>query len=201
MLTALQDCLTRLEFPTDGASPRVSARAGRDDLCHLFAAMGYRRGAEVGVWEGSFSQRICQANPGVHLTCVDPWRWYKGYLDAKNDAVRLNAAYEHAVRRLAAFNCTFLTQTSLEAASSVPNGSLDFVYIDGNHAADFVWQDLTVWSQKVRAGGIVSGHDYSERKAHIQVKPMVDRFTREMGIDPWFVVARDKSPSFFWVQA
>ena len=38
--------------------------------------------------------------------------------------------------------------------------SLDFVYIDANHAYDWVVQDIELWYPKVKKGGILWGHDY-----------------------------------------
>jgi hypothetical protein len=37
---------------------------------------------------------------------------------------------------------------------------LDFIYIDANHAYDFVKEDIECWYPKVKPGGWVMGHDY-----------------------------------------
>lgn len=200
---ALHDFVNGSDWTIEPArfyGPGISKRYSREDLCHLFAAMGYRRGAEVGVWEGEFSEHICRANPGVELLCVDPWEWYPDYVDPKNDRQRLEVAYRTACDRLAPFKVTIRRETSVQAAAKVPDGSLDFVYLDGNHAAAFVRADLEAWSPKVRSGGIIAGHDYSTRRKHIAVVPAVDAFTAERQIAPWFVLAKEKAPSFFWVQ-
>ncbi len=165
----------------------------------LFSTM--TRGAEIGVWEGGFAEKICRANPRLNLICVDPWRPQKGYLEVKNDKARMDAAFATAQQRLQAYDCTFMRMTSLEAAALVPDCSLDFVYIDGNHLIDHVLADLNAWAPKVRSGGYVSGHDFKdyENKPFIQVKAAVEQFTMEHEIDPWFVLANEKSPSFYWV--
>lgn len=179
----------------------VEIPRSRHDFPGLLAALGYQRGAEVGVWEGEFAERICQGVPGVALTCVDPWRAYGEYRDAKNDQGRLDAAYATARARLAPFGCRVWRQTSLEAAARVPDRSLQFVYLDGNHARAFVDADLAAWTPKVCAGGIVAGHDYTTRRKHIEVKPAVDAYVQAHAIAPLFVLARDKYPTFFWVVA
>jgi hypothetical protein len=183
------------------ASPVITKTAGRRDLARLLAEMGYRRGAEVGVWMGEFSEVICQANPGVDLTCVDPWVQYKTYNEKKNNQGRLDDAYEQACARLQPYHCTILRMTSVEAAAQIPDGSLDFVYLDGNHARSFVDADLVAWVPKVRSGGIVAGHDYepARRSKWIDVKAAVDAFTEAHQIRPWYVLALEKAPSFFWV--
>lgn len=173
----------------------------RRDFLGLLAALGYRRGAEIGTWEGQFAEWICQAIPGVDLTCVDPWRAYGEYRDKKNDQARLDEAYQTTLKRLVPCpGARVWRMSSREAAPRVPNGSLDFVYIDGNHGRAFVDADLKVWAPKVRSGGIVAGHDYTTRSAHIEVKPAVDAFVKAHAIAPLFVMAGDKYPSFFWVQ-
>lgn len=185
-------------------NPSVSRRAGRRQLADLFFKLGHRRGAEIGVWDGAFSEQLCRMNPGVALTCVDPWESYEEYRDPKNDARRIDAAYQAAVQRLAPYDCTIVRKRSVEAAASVPDGSLDFVFIDGNHGEHFVTDDLHAWAPKVRSGGIVSGHDYMPSKGkhkHLEVKPAVDRYVTTHGIDRLYVLGGDPSASFFWVAA
>lgn len=197
-MTPLETFRQRYTLVPDSAGPIVTTTAGRDELCALFAALGFTKGAEVGVWTGLFSKRLCQTIPGLHLTCVDPWRAYDDYHDRKNDQARLERAYLEARERLATFNCRVLRMDSIEAASYISDRSLDFVYIDGNHGAAFVQGDLEAWSPKVRQGGIIAGHDYGSDSDDIQVQAVVDTFTLERGIEPVFVLGRDKSSSFFW---
>lgn len=182
------------------SAPTIDPKNGRGLLVEIFSNL--EKGAEIGVWEGGFAEKICRANPRLQLICVDPWTPQKGYLEVKNDAARMDAAFASAQQRLKPYDCTFMRMTSLEAAALVPDGSLDFVYIDSNHMFDHVIADLAAWTPKVKRSGIVSGHDYLEntRKDFIQVKAAVDHFTRERGIDPWFILANDKSPSFYWVK-
>ena len=188
---------------TGSDSPLLTKTAGRKDLCALFYALGFRRGAEIGVYSGRFSEQICLANPGVHLLCVDPWKAYADYHDPKNLQDKLDTAYDETQRRLAPYGCEIQRKTSTAAADGVPDGSLDFVYIDGNHAKSYVLADLHAWAKKVRSGGIVAGHDYEVRKRHdhLQVTDAVDEYTRQQGIRTFYVLMNDKTPSFFWVVA
>lgn len=177
-------------------------KAGRLHLCELFAALEYTQGAEIGVWQGAFAKALCEAVPKLHLRCVDPWHTYTGYDDKKNDNRRLHEAHEIAVKTLTPFDCEIMRMESLYAADQVPNDSLDFIYVDANHAEYAVRADLKAWVPKVRSGGIVAGHDYvlTKPKPHIHVKPAVDTFVAERGIETVYILAADKSPSFFWVQ-
>lgn len=53
---------------------------------------------------------------------------------------------------------------SAKAAESYPDGSLDFVFIDGDHALPMVKRDLEAYWPKVKMGGVLAGHDIGERE-------------------------------------
>jgi SAM-dependent methyltransferase len=191
----------RYGVTVNGTNP-ITLKAGRDDLPALCQALGFKTGAEVGVWKGAYSQKFCEA--GLDWTAIDLWAPYAAYREKKNNAQAIGQAYREAQERLGKYACTFLKMTSEDAADFVPDRSLDICYIDGNHEAPFVTADLERWSQKVRPGGILAGHDYRvppKEKQFIQVKQAVDAYVAEHQIAPWFVLAGDFTPSFFWVVA
>jgi hypothetical protein len=201
MNATLQAIQKRYGVSLDGPFP-IRLKAGRSDLPKLCQSLGMRRGAEVGVWKGAYSEEFCRAMPGVEWTCIDPWAPYADYREKKNDAALIADAYAEARRRLTPYGCTFLQASSLEAAEQIAEGSLDVVYVDANHEAPFVRQDLEAWTRKLRPGGILAGHDYRvppESKPFIQVKAAVDQYVKDAAIAPWFVLAGDRTPSFFWV--
>lgn len=182
-------------------------RMRRDDLPALCRALKFRQGAEIGVWKGAFSAAFCKAEPKLHMLCVDPWLSYPAWLDTKNamppeDGQRMiDEAYQKAVATLTPLNCTIVRKFSLDAAQDVPDRSLDFVFIDGNHVYDAVLADLTAWAPKVRTGGLVAGHDYRvfSNKPTIHVVEAVHAYTKRHAIDPWYITAGDRTPSFLWV--
>jgi predicted O-methyltransferase YrrM len=49
---------------------------------------------------------------------------------------------------------------SVEVAASIPDGSLDFVYLDDDHSEAGVTRSLWAWWPKVREGGVLCGHDF-----------------------------------------
>jgi len=193
--------LDALQVP-DHAELPVRLNVGRSYLATIIGAVGFTRGAEIGVWEGAFAEKLCAPNPGFHLTCVDPWSTQPDYKEGKNDHARMAAAFQTAKSRLDAYNCRLMKMTSAEAAPQIEDGSLDIVYIDGNHTLPHVTKDIQLWLPKVRSGGVIAGHDYTSKKGHksfIQVAPAVDQYTRDHAIAPWFVLAGDKSASWMWV--
>lgn len=49
---------------------------------------------------------------------------------------------------------------SIEAAKLVPDKSLDYIYIDGDHRYEGFMDDLNAWYPKLADGGMIAGHDY-----------------------------------------
>ncbi len=82
---------------------------------------------------------------------------------------------------------------SHEAAQHVPDGTLDFIFIDANHDYEYVKQDLEVWAPKVRPGGIFSGHDYrwegvSRAVQEYSETHSIDAYITPPTSDIWFFV-------------
>jgi hypothetical protein len=50
--------------------------------------------------------------------------------------------------------------SSKKASEMFEDESLDFIFIDANHAYDFVVEDINLWFPKLKKGGVFSGHDY-----------------------------------------
>jgi hypothetical protein len=193
-----------------GKSPIEIPDTGRDDLPKFLADIGCKVGVEIGVEEGIYSEKLCQA--GLKLFSVDPWLDYPGYRRWKMQD-RLDKAYATAKAKLAPYDCTIIRKTSMDALKDFEDGSLDFVYIDGHHGFKFVAEDLFEWTKKVKKGGIIAGHDYiymisapySPYACH--VKYVVNAFTAAFKIDRWYVLGRrfadpgekrDRSRSYFW---
>ena len=167
--------------------------ATRSDLAQYFGEQGYTTGAEIGTLRGQYAQTLCEANPALHLLAIDPWVGYAGYHDQRQAVSdRLPWIYLEATNRLRSYDCELWRMTSEDAAPKVADESLDFVFIDGNHAKPYVTQDLTLWTPKVKLGGIIAGHDYHHFTRapyrHIQVIEAVDEFVAEHAIGPWWLL-------------
>ena len=74
--------------------------------------------------------------------------------------------------------------TSEAVLPTFPDGYFDWVYIDGNHAEDFVRADLELAVVKVKKGGIIAGDDYLWDRGGDgrSVQRAVDRFVRETNL-------------------
>ena len=113
-------------------------------------------GAEVGVSYGANSVSIFETLNVKRLYAVDP---YLPYLEkGVTNKVHLNFK-ETAVNSLLGKPVTWLILPSVDAANKVDE-LLDFVYIDANHAYDFVKADIEAWYPYVKVGGVIGGHDF-----------------------------------------
>ena len=144
------------------------------------------RGVEIGVLLGLVSFRLLREFPSLTLWGVDPYVvWPKEVYQTKCmghwDQAKWDETYEEVVARGRdefGDRFTLLRMVSLAAVKDFDDGSLDFVFIDGNHGYDWVKSDIQAWWPKVRAGGLFAGHDYGTRPTERGVKTAVDEFCR-----------------------
>jgi hypothetical protein len=170
--------------------------ASRDDLPSFFKEMGYATGAEIGVYKGAFSKKLCEA--GLTLYAVDPWKIYTDFSNPRGQG-RLDQQYEETKRVLSPFkNCKIIRKTSMEAVEDFPNNTLDFIYIDANHEFRYIAEDLYEWGKKVRKGGIVAGHDYFYTKSgthhdHWHVAYVLHAYINAYSIPNWYLIGRKQT--------
>lgn len=130
----------------------------RVEFAKYLGDLGLKKGAEIGVCDGHFSVMLLDTIPGLELYCIDPWLGYGTYRE-KGFSGHFRNSYEKAMDALSG-RARIIRKLSMDALADIPDESLDFVFIDGNHSYDYVREDVREWTKKVRKGGIVSGHDY-----------------------------------------
>jgi len=119
------------------------------------------KGVEIGVFKGEFSKHILN-NWGGTLYMVDVWRplgdEYEDYSNHKGHV----DAYQETMENIKGLeNKGIMVRATSEIASDMfQDESLDFIFIDANHAYDFVVEDINLWFPKLKKGGMFSGHDY-----------------------------------------
>jgi len=170
----------------------------RHNLIKLFSELEYKKGAEVGVAEGDFSEYICKTINDGHLYSIDSWGSELNE-DPRGKLIGLNLAksrYKEAKEKLSKYNCSIIKDISMSAVLAITKESLDYVYIDGNHTFDFIMQDLIEWGKRVRSNGIISGHDYYHFRWSGVVEA-VEIYTKMHKIYEWYITD-ERTPSFFW---
>jgi len=169
----------------------------RDELPKFFKRLGFKEGVEVGCYKAAFTEKFCKE--GLKMHAVDPWMAYQGAGRTQQEQDRQDFLFGHATRVLEPYkDCTVIRKTSMDALADFKDGSLDFVYIDGDHEFGHVACDIVEWSKKVRVGGIVSGHDYSclsspsARNVICHVGPVVDAYVKVFGVKSFWTLGRSK---------
>jgi len=115
---------------------------------------------EIGVRFGDHAEYMLENLDIKELYLIDPYDAYDDYQEGW-DNQRMSSAEEEARTRLEDYaEVTFIKQYSNDALDSIPD-QVDLIYIDGNHAYEYVRDDIANYNQRVSRGGILAGHDYS----------------------------------------
>lgn len=192
-------------------TPQVIPGTLRKNLYQLFAELGFKLGAEVGVFRARNARSMFREIPGLKLIGVEAY-------DDQPSSTRHKTVprYERNRRvtneRMRDRNFILIEKFSEIAVQDIPYDSLDFVYIDADHSYDYVITDIILWTRRVRPGGIVSGHDYIlpgdyRHKFDINVKEAVDDYISLHKISPLYLTDKtiginksDKCPSWWFVK-
>jgi predicted O-methyltransferase YrrM len=114
---------------------------------------------EIGVRHAGHAEYMLNSLDIEHLYLIDPYDAYGDYQEAW-DHERMSSAEERARSRLKNYEqVTFVKEYSSAAVDLIPE-QVDLVYIDGNHAYEYVQEDIANYYDRIRAGGILAGHDY-----------------------------------------
>lgn len=137
----------------------ISRRVG---LIDKFKELKYKAGVEVGTDHGGYAKNICERYPELTLFTIDPWLAYTEGDEVKSQE-EVDKIFEYARQTLEPYdNCLVIRKTSMDAVQDFKLGSIDFVFIDGNHEYEYVKEDIEEWSKIVKPGGIICGHDYKK---------------------------------------
>lgn len=140
----------------------MQLHANRAYFSRLFKYASFRRGMEVGVASGRFSEhflRDLQNISSFEWTMIEPFpndellerynpRSGKGKWELQGllDGVKHNF-----------YNASSLDEMLLK---QLPNESFDFIYLDGDHSYEGVKKEMFEYWPKVKKGGMLAGHDY-----------------------------------------
>ena len=121
--------------------------------------------AEIGVLKGKTTRFLlnnCQSIKKYYA--VDPWIFcQEGYETQADD---FEIWYKEMAKdrdTLYKGRLVLIKKFSLDALEDIEDKSLDMVFIDASHTYEDVKDDILGWREKVRPGGILSGHDYHNR--------------------------------------
>lgn len=184
----------------------MSAPRRWDFLATLMVELGFKSFVEVGCKEGRTTGFILKNVPDSKVLAIDPWMPQEASADPTKetyeqwdfDKIRLQFQENtsHAVGDASVYSkdrLTFLRHTSEWAANACPSlfNPADLVFIDALHDYEHVMQDISLWWPKVRAGGVLAGHDFNHKWPGVE-RAVADHFSLidvGVGFDSvWFVV-------------
>lgn len=135
---------------------------------------------EIGSWKGKSSTymgvEIINSGKKIKFDCVDTWlgsqehinpnsSYYEPLLEIKD------GLYNRFLTNIEPLKSVInpIRMTSVEASKLFEDKTLDFVFIDGAHDYDSVFDDIQHWFPKVKVGGYISGDDLDWRGVNMAV--------------------------------
>jgi hypothetical protein len=155
-----------------------------DILVELLKNRKHSVGAEIGVFEGDTTERLLRHLPKLKkFIWVDPFKHYPEHTATlRPKKPKFHDANFRKVER-AFMNRVEIYKRNIEvvgfkmfsydAAEKIEDETLDFVFIDANHAYEYISGDIAAWFPKVKIGGIISGHDYNVKRKRFGVNRAV----------------------------
>ena len=129
---------------------------------------------ELGVYKGRGLLRMAEhmhdlGKLDARLVGIDPGTYYDGHAELMRNVEAITGTWGERP------HVEIRKERGVDAAPLFPDGSVHFVFIDGDHSKAAVYEDIVTWLPKVRAKGILGGHDFGH--ADIPgVKEAVEQF-------------------------
>jgi hypothetical protein len=155
--------------------------------------------AEVGVAEGRFSLDFLKA--GVEkLYLIDAWETLNQKGDGGFGKEWHDDNYNGMLSRIDPFKrkVNILRGLSYEMSEEIKDNELSMVYIDADHSYDGVKRDLNAFYSKVKSGGIIAGHDYTN--SDYGVFQAVAEFCKEKNYTPILIPENGNDSSFYFIK-
>jgi predicted O-methyltransferase YrrM len=127
----------------------------------LINTYGLKKGVEIGVSTGGHSDALLKQTNIETLYSIDPWETNPS-LHMGHPAM-FDVLHLRVVSRLKRYGnrSVVFRNYSYQVVDQFADGSLDFVFVDGDHNYGAVKKDLEDWYRKIRSGGIMAGDDYA----------------------------------------
>jgi hypothetical protein len=127
-------------------------------------------GAELGVHKGHFSQVLLDRLAPQKLYLIDPWylqgkqwSWGDGNRQVMDALCRVLRTMED---QLVSGQVVLMIENDLDALAKMPDGHLDWAYLDTTHQYEQTVKELELLGRKVKAGGVICGDDWQPDPSH-----------------------------------
>lgn len=137
-------------------------------LARMALERGWMYGAELGVYEAATTDHLLSAVPGLCMLGVDVWQPIPGGPKDKNTGHSPKGADVIAAAKVKAYavqskhgshRLLIVERRTVEAADEFGPHFFDFVFVDASHVTADVVADIRAWTDRVRVGGCMLGHD------------------------------------------
>ena len=121
---------------------------------------------ELGSWKGMsaayMAVEIINSQKDIKFDCIDIWA-DGGYLeDGTQDLFGIDLMNKFLENtKPVAHVINAIHNDSVEASKNYADGSVDFVFIDGDHSYNGCKRDIEAWLPKMKPNSIFAGHDYA----------------------------------------
>lgn len=124
------------------------------------------RHVEIGSWMGLSSivfanALIAHLNFDARIVCVDTWQGsaeHQGMAEVQDGAL-FDTFLQNLRRAKVQHFVQPLRGDSVRMAAHIADGSLDGIFVDGDHSYAGCRRDIEAWLPKLRRGGRIAGHD------------------------------------------
>lgn len=120
---------------------------------------------EVGVWKGDFAKEVlehCRLIEKYYM--IDPWATLPDWNKPFNvNSKTFDDIYAEAISKtaFASEKIIVLRGRTKEVIEEIPDESLDFAYIDGDHTLRGITIDLIKLFPKMKENGLIAGDDFT----------------------------------------
>lgn len=148
--------------------------ASISDSSEWFYGKQFDLAVEIGTRYGE-STLVLNSNASIkRLVTIDPYLQYEDYEHDGQWKNSTNETYEKTKSTLSRHsNIEMVRGMSSEVVDMFEDGSIDFIFIDGNHSYEYVLEDLELYYPKVKNGGVITGDDYFMHEGDYEGKKMV----------------------------
>jgi len=193
----------------------------RMDVIPILEKLKLKLGIEVGVQRGILAKKSLDLWPSCEeYKLVDLWGMEDGYVEPGGHEKKEQAGWlrqaKHRMKLLKRDTVPeFFIMRSTEAAKQLKDDYFDYVYLDARHDYCAVMEDIEHYYPKLRAGGVLGGHDYIDAQYAIDrlgqkedwskcedgshhpeaVKGAVDTFAKEKGL--YVITSQEDFPSWY----
>ena len=138
---------------------------------------------EIGTRFGESSLEVAKTCDLHSLTCVDPYINYSEYdHDGFSTFLRRfggDWTYKHAIRNLKkrlGEKVSFIRTFSNDSEEHLAGMLFDVVWVDGNHAEDYCFNDLLLAQKFLDCDGVILGDDYQGEGVRRAVQKFLEIF-------------------------